>query len=627
MAGVTVYLGGRRLGLDPSMALGKGGEADVYDLGDGRCLKLFKRPGHPDLKGLPVEQKAAADRLALHQTKLAEFPTGLPERVVGPDQIATDRRGAVVGYAMRRIDGAELLYRYADPGFRRGGAQPGAVVGLLRDLRATVAALHGRDVVIGDFNDLNVLVAGDRAYLIDADSFQFGRYLCAVFSERFVDPLLCDPAGAAPVLGRPHNRDSDWYAFAVMTMRSLLWVGPYGGVYRPSNRRRRIAHAARPLRRITVFDPQVVYPKPAIPYRVLPDELLHHLHQVFVEDVRGEPPVALLDGLRWTRCSACGGQHARPICPHCAGGPRIERRAAVRMRGEVTAETLFTTPGEIVDARVSGGRLCWLYREGGVVRRDDGSEVAGAERGAPRLAGDRVALARGDEIELIGPGGGTELVRVDRCGGRPAFGASARHRYWVAGGQLLRDGRWGAEPVGDVLARQTRFWVGDSFGLGFYHAGSLAVAFVFADDRPRLDDRVALPPPRGGLIDAHCVFADDRAWLFTTEKIVGQLVTRCLLLDRTGRALAAAERGAGDGSWLHAGHTACALGRFLFVATDDGVVRIEQDGDALAVTRNFPDTEPFVDTTCRLLVGAGGMFAVARDRIVRLTLSPKGATS
>lgn len=82
--------------------------------------------------------------------------------------------------------------------------------------------IHAAKVVIGDFNDLNVLIAKDEPYFIDADSFQYNGFLCKVYTERFVDPLLCDPQANRPVLAKPHNEDSDWFAFRVMLMQSLL---------------------------------------------------------------------------------------------------------------------------------------------------------------------------------------------------------------------------------------------------------------------------------------------------------------------------------------------------------------------------------------------------------------------
>ena len=73
-------------------------------------------------------------------------------------------------------------------------------------------------------------------HLIDVDSYQFGGFTCSMFSERFVDPRLCDAQQLVPV--RPHDAESDWFAFAVMAFRSLLGVGPWSQVAQqcPSSR-------------------------------------------------------------------------------------------------------------------------------------------------------------------------------------------------------------------------------------------------------------------------------------------------------------------------------------------------------------------------------------------------------
>ena len=157
-----------------------------------------------------------------------------------------------------------------------------------QNLHKIVSQIHQTQVVIGDFNDLNILIKAQQPYLIDADSFQYGGYLCPVYTDRFVDPLLCDPKATQPIPTQPHNRTSDWYAFTLMLMQSLLFVDPYGGVYKPKNPQARIPHSTRPLKRITVFNAEVKYPKPALPYAILSDELLQYFHQCFEADQRGE---------------------------------------------------------------------------------------------------------------------------------------------------------------------------------------------------------------------------------------------------------------------------------------------------------------------------------------------------
>ena len=151
---MDVYLSGRRVRVDDTMFIGKGGEADVYDIGNNTALKIFKGPKHADLTGLPHEQQAAKERLEIHQKKLPQFPKGLPANVVVPKDLASDRaQKRVVGYSMNFLKGAEVLLMYADPQWRASGVSADTVVTVLRELARTVHELHQAGIVIGDFND------------------------------------------------------------------------------------------------------------------------------------------------------------------------------------------------------------------------------------------------------------------------------------------------------------------------------------------------------------------------------------------------------------------------------------------------------------------------------------------
>src|SRR3989344_2896653 len=208
---VLIGKGRKKFRPDPSKSIGKGGEADIYDVGDGMALKVFKTPDHPDFDGLPHEQEGARARIAEHQRKLPAFPLNLPIHMVAPQELAYGRDGSIVGYVMPFKRGAEVLLRYSEVNFRQGGIPDNVVVEIFRDLHSTVRQVHSKGIVLGDFNDLNVLVKDAEAYIIDADSCQFGQFLCRVFTERFVDPLLCDPKEDRLLLYKPHNEMSDWY--------------------------------------------------------------------------------------------------------------------------------------------------------------------------------------------------------------------------------------------------------------------------------------------------------------------------------------------------------------------------------------------------------------------------------
>jgi DNA-binding helix-hairpin-helix protein with protein kinase domain len=286
----SVYVCNREIALSSRNSIGKGGEADVYNVGNGLALKVFKTPDHPDLQVFdPVERQslvcAAQERIETHQRKLRIFPHGLPASVLAPIDLAYDRKGAggrIVGYTMPFIDGADLLFQYGKRAWRESAVGAGvneeSVRDLLLDLHLVVRGIHGVGVVIGDFNDLNVLVKDGRVYMVDADSFQYGGFLCNTFQYRFLDPLLCKAVGNRPEMSRPHNTGSDWYAYSAMVMQCLLYVDPYGGLHKPADPSHKVADLARPLHRLTVFSPEVQYPKAALPICVLPDDLLQYLH-------------------------------------------------------------------------------------------------------------------------------------------------------------------------------------------------------------------------------------------------------------------------------------------------------------------------------------------------------------
>lgn len=185
-----IFINGKKWRLDPRRVIGKGGEADIYDIGKGQALKLFKAPEHPDFAMDSCARQTAQERIAEHQKKLRQFPRNLPPKVIAPQGLATDAKGQkIVGYTMPLLGNAEVLLRYGERAFREsGGIEGNQVVAILRDLHATVEAIHRAGAVIGDFNDLNVLVphGETQAFVIDADSFQFAPFLCRVFTARFL---------------------------------------------------------------------------------------------------------------------------------------------------------------------------------------------------------------------------------------------------------------------------------------------------------------------------------------------------------------------------------------------------------------------------------------------------------
>lgn len=546
----SLYVSGKAHRLSPARLLGSGGEAEVFDLGDGTALKQWKPPEHPDFAGDAPAQAQARQRLDEQARKLPAFPAGLPRQVVTPREPAyADRAGTrLAGYRMDKVEGVPL-HHLGEPRWRREhGLAASDAVAPLRALAAAVEELHRRDVVIGDFNDLNVLVSGPEVHLIDADSFQFGSFRCAMFSERFLDPRLC--AGGELVPSRPHDPASDWFAFAVMLTRTLLLVGPWGGVYQPADPAKRCTAAQRVLRRLSIFEPEVLLPRAATPLAALPDEVRGYLRDVFAGVHQGAPPPWLWDRLRLTRCASCGLEHAQRRCPACA----------------VVRPPL-----------AHHGRL---------------------------------------RVEALAPG-------VARSAGQQVGHGAAAGAVWLESETLWRRGALGRERLGGVLGGQTWAFYGESFGAGCYRAGGYCVGFVFDPRRGLLDDRLRLPPLPGEVVSVHGAAAADRVWMFFLLAHGGRLTLRALVLGAGGSLLAHQLLGPDDPAtpW-HAGlGGACAIGPYLFVPTDAGVVRLELDAGALTLTRTFPETAPWVCAGDRLVPGPGALDVLRADSAHRLHLS------
>jgi hypothetical protein len=397
-------------------------------------------------------------------------------------------------------------------------------------------------------------------------------------------------------------------------MQSLLFVGPYGGIHRPKRPSQRLPHRARPLRRITVFHEDVLYPKPAANVRALPDDLLHHFHRVFENDERGVFPMALLERLQFSTCDRCHVEHARAVCPLCTPAGLARRIEAVVVRGRVACKHVFETDGVIVHACSERGELRLVHHDGHAYRREDGSLVLTGKLDPAlrfRISKGATLIGRASQLTVVSPNAAPERLSCDSDGTGPAFDANEGHRYWTDAGRLLRDG----EPMGEVLSNQTRIWVGGAFGLGLYRASNLSVAFVFDAERRGINDTLRLPALRGELVDAACAIDGERAWLMLALHEAGRTRHVCLVYARTGALEATAEADAGDDSWLGTLHGKCATAGLLFAPTDGGVVRVEVTGGAIHKTRDFPDTEPFVDASSLLFAGKGGLYVVEPRRV------------
>jgi hypothetical protein len=582
---MDLWLGKSRLRLSGADEIGSGGEARVFRHKD-LAIKIFEL----DL----ARTKAKAE-------KLRAFPAGLPASVVQPLELVRDRAGAVVGYAMRRIDGAQPLFRYAQRSWREGVASNAEVLGLFRALAQTIGALHARGVVVGDLNDGNVLCDA-TPWLIDVDSMQFGTFPCTVAHERFLDPRL---------YGRDLEKDpalsteSDWYAFAVALFSSLLYVHPYGGVAPGLPTMLRRAEARHSLLR-----PDVTLPRAAVTPKILGDPLRDWFEAVFEKDARTAPPAGVLDS-SWTRC-ACGLEHARLSCPACS-----RARPAMILPKGLRAHEVLRTPGRVL-ACVWQGAPRFLYAHAGRLFRETG-ELPVSMPG--RVA--RFAISGGDT--WIAEGGtvtrwsreGTERVMASAFDGAPMFAASSAGVVFAQGDWLV--GRDGAR-LGRILEGRTWLALGERFGLGWSRAGRLSLAFLFTPSRAGLRE-VQLPAFDGRVIDLSCTFDARHALLAIATEHRGRYTTSLHLIADDGRVLASRAGDPLTDPILASVRGKAVLDGRVVCATDDGLVALRPNGAGGfdEVARFSTAREHAAPDDTLIALPGGELLAVAPHQILRLS--------
>jgi len=632
----TVYLNGQAIRL--SKEIGAGQEAVVYDMGNGQVAKIYRFPDDPYYAQSLPEQKAAKVRIAMHQKKLAMYPGGLPSNIIVPSNLLTDKQGIILGYTMRFITGGETLLKYGDMGYRQSmNISNNEIRDIFLGLHDTVRSLHAKKVIIGDFNDLNILVKHKQVYMIDTDSYQFGPWISTMYTEKFVDPLICDTVVTHnnPVwtMTRNHNYNGDWYGFSALLFKSLLFVDPYGGIYKPKDANKRMKQQLRPSRRINVFDSEVVYPKHAYPYNVLDANSLRYFQDIFNKDIRGEFPRALLSNMHWNMCNACGIEYANPVCPVCNAG-RVHVFAPISVSGNVQIKEVFVTNGTIMFADVQHGKLVYVYHENDQYRREtDRVVISGTLSRGLHIAinGTSTVLSESHTMAIIDQSGKSQKMFIDCVGTRAVCDANANQIYWVENGNIYKANPLGLEyspiNIGQAIVDNTLLWTGDKFGFGIYKAGNILQGFIFDDTSKVINDKVNLPFIKGEIIDAKTYISNDIAWFMIASKDQSQYINHCIVIDKHGKILTHITDEIENKSWLSHIKGKSAIGNYLFCPTDDGIMRISID-PAIAgqapngqlETKVFVDTENYVNEQSSLLVSPMGIYVIKRNKILLVSM-------
>jgi hypothetical protein len=633
---IDAHIEGRQHSFDTEDArrvIGEGGEAIVLRWSPPPDFIAKHGSGNYAVKLFFMETKEQIAIAAMRQQKLRSIPRGLPRNAITPTALVLDRAGNIIGYVMELITDAidekmnaagdekniQTIGKLMDPDFiKRKRLSLKQIIQILLKLGDLMNKVHKAGVVIGDFNEKNVLVnvRTGEVYLIDVDSAQWGSWRCLTVTSEFTDPLLLDASLAMMKSGSNYSIASDVYAYTVMVYQLLTRTHPYrDGVHRPKQKKGhpvvlRLRGDQRIAARLSVFDPTVRLDQEKVHHPAsLPVGLGLFMRDTFVNDVRVSAfPFRLLTSFVWMTCPRCKREHGRSECPRCkapgvnapqaaytpsstATAPPPKSAPSGQPAAATTTEAPQTPPASntlYLAITNTGGQLQYVCHSRGAYRDETGKVILRAAAHSPHVsvlaAGHRTVFVSGNECAIVnGDPSKARPFPVQRVNGKPAVAANSRNVYWVSGNSLVRDNGSSVTTVGPVAQNLTSVWAGERFGVALVQAGVLTRVLVFDADRNGFRNFYLLPQ-LGPVVDAHCVVGDHLAWLFVTHRRPGGILRNaCYVMNAQGGLRAIAHAAPGTQSWLGAlPLAALAVGDKLFVPqARTGIVQVRVNGTNL----------------------------------------------
>ncbi len=505
-----IIINKKRFTLDPSHLIQSGGEGMVFALGD-TAVKLYHQP-HP-------QQKTKLDALMALQW---------PHNILAPCQLVQNRRGQTIGFQMPKLpDGTQPFKRLSNPIYwQKNSLQIQQIIQLLIQTHQTIASLHHSQIVIGDLNEHNLFFAPNSPhappFFIDTDSYQHGRFPCPVANLNFLDPNLYHVANFGK---RPYfTTDTDWYAYFVLLIKSLLHVHPYGGTHKQHK-----SLQARAQANISILHPSVNYPQRARHPESLSDELLHHLHRTFEQNQRVPFPVDLLKSYAnsLTVCTQCQLAYPRqradcPACHHQTAVPQPKL-------SHQTIRQLLTSDGFIEHLAIQpNGRILVIAQTNGqykLFRLGIGGtkEEMVLFNGRPNY---RTAIFH--NYLVINPPNSQQLLILDISGNQPrkiamsetatfrgtaVFATTPKHLYRIAGNWIMRgtvqNGHFVEDTVATAHKNQTQLF-GSPYNdtiAGYHRIFAQTQYFVMDKHGATYDIDIPALPPKASMSETAVSFS------------------------------------------------------------------------------------------------------------------------
>jgi len=271
MSDIKIFVSGRDLVLPESSYLAQGGEGSVYSVNQ-TAYKIYHDP------------KKCLAEAKIQELKVLDMPN-----VLGPREVIYDPKNkSPIGYTMPFIRDTEYMCRLFASNFKNANnITQEMIVGIVGNMQSTLKEIHGKNILVGDYNEMNFLVDKKftTAYHIDVDSYKTKNFHCTAIMDTVRDRTL--PFGT-------FKESSDWFSWAIVTFQLYTGIHPFKGkhpLYKSNDL------DARMKDNISVFNTDVKTPKCIQDFSIIPKAHLEWYKRVFVNGERTLPPMADATGL------------------------------------------------------------------------------------------------------------------------------------------------------------------------------------------------------------------------------------------------------------------------------------------------------------------------------------------
>ena len=613
--------------LDSSKTLGQGGEAIIIKQNN-LAFKIYHEPSQ------------------YREKKLLDFLSQsfhLPQSVMTPLDVVTNPKGKIIGFAMNVAEKCQDFINLFDTDFRSIKKYSTIdVVKLFSQVLIILDKIHNEKLVVGDFNDLNLLFdKNNNPQFIDVDSYQFSTYPCIVCTDMYLDPKLY---GLDLTKAPYFSKETDFYSFTVMFFRALYFVHPYAGVHKTCK-----SMFSRATQKIWAFDKAVIYPKIGLNPEIIDDDTLNYFSKVLSKGERLLPSQQTLKSLEvnLVECKSCGIYYSStsPKCPQCQ---KITVQHTVDLSSILTKKIvgtercestlIFNTTGIILFTKVlSNSDLVVIYYDD----IKNMTKLAFFKEGTPRYDIDLWnGLEKDIKYDFFNPdclvfsqkSKVPELsclfvkkifstINIEtttfQFSDKPVFSCSKDSLYRLTQTSIVSSSLQYNNLLDHMLtssvAEQTWFYVGQNgLGLGFYRIFSDQKYFVFSN-KGRYE--IELDKLDGQLIEFDVKTSINQLILLRKNIFKGRTYSQWQIINDEGKVLESRKEESINSELLNNIYGKELVGSSIMHPTDAGVV-IEKHG-TLSLKSS---TAEYINSNSKLSLFKQGLLTVNDKKILYLRL-------